>query len=326
MRVESMVTSLSWMPRGVVEGVVRLLFDLKILQYDTPPPGVLDDLAALLSADAVRFANELRAWIEIEDGRITGYGYAGRGHIGVTGIRLGGRRLVFPAIAFPDLCSEPEVGDGWVRFVQTTGGRLGTPAPRRIRGRPFLRIAGPTMWSTLALTIRAVGPSDFELIGASSFPRHWIYDHTGRLVDQTALLDFRAWYRAAADHNPWVDEDLPAAMTRIASDLERHLSLAVMELDPPIEHLRMGETLIEKGAIGHEIFSLIDGVIAVEVDGQAVTEVGPGAIVGDVALLQGGRQTVTLRAITPCRVAVVPHEHIERQALEELAKSRPAGP
>ena len=59
-----------------------------------------------------------------------------------------------------------------------------------------------------------------------------------------------------------------------------------------------------------------------EVDGKPVTEVGPGAILGELALLQEGRRTATLRAVTPCRVAVVPKNQIDRQALEEVAKDR----
>ena len=53
-----------------------------------------------------------------------------------------------------------------------------------------------------------------------------------------------------------------------------------------------------------------------------MTEVGPGAILGELALLQEGRRTATLRAVTPCRVAVVPKNQIDRQALEEVAKDR----
>jgi CRP-like cAMP-binding protein len=53
-----------------------------------------------------------------------------------------------------------------------------------------------------------------------------------------------------------------------------------------------------------------------------VTEVGPGAILGEMALLHEGRRMATLRAVTPCRVAVVPKDRIARQALEELASSR----
>ena len=59
-----------------------------------------------------------------------------------------------------------------------------------------------------------------------------------------------------------------------------------------------------------------------EVDGTPVAEVGPGAILGEMALLHEGRRTATLRAVTPCRVAVVPKDRIDRQALEELVKGR----
>jgi CRP-like cAMP-binding protein len=53
-----------------------------------------------------------------------------------------------------------------------------------------------------------------------------------------------------------------------------------------------------------------------------VTEVGPGAIVGEMALLHHGQRMATLRAVTPCRVAVVPKDRIDRRALQEVAKSR----
>jgi CRP-like cAMP-binding protein len=63
-------------------------------------------------------------------------------------------------------------------------------------------------------------------------------------------------------------------------------------------------------------------VLRVEVDGKPVAEVGPGAILGEMALLRDGRRMATLRAVTPCRVAVVPKDQIDRPALEELAKGR----
>ena len=55
-------------------------------------------------------------------------------------------------------------------------------APRLVKGKPFFRIHSATAWTTLALTIRADGSSDHELVGASTFPRHWIYDRDGNLT------------------------------------------------------------------------------------------------------------------------------------------------
>jgi CRP-like cAMP-binding protein len=60
----------------------------------------------------------------------------------------------------------------------------------------------------------------------------------------------------------------------------------------------------------------------VEIDGRAVTELGPGAVVGELAVLAGGRRTATLRAVTACRVAAVPGDRIDRAALAELARTR----
>jgi hypothetical protein len=33
------------------------------------------------------------------------------------------------------------------------------------------------------------------VVGASSFPRHWIYGHDGTLQAKTGLIDFDTWYR-----------------------------------------------------------------------------------------------------------------------------------
>jgi CRP-like cAMP-binding protein len=65
----------------------------------------------------------------------------------------------------------------------------------------------------------------------------------------------------------------------------------------------------------------LDGVLEVDFDGEAVAEVGPGALLGERALLEGGRRTATVRATTPARVAVVPADAIDEAALPELAAS-----
>jgi len=98
--------------------------------------------------------------------------------------------------------------------------------------------------------------------------------------------------------------------------------VAIIDAKPRFRRLGAGRTLVEQGERGEELFLLFDGVLRVEVDGKPVAEVGPGAIVGEMALLEGGRRTATLRAVTPCRVAVVPKDRIDRQALEQVAKGR----
>ena len=323
MRIESSVTSLSWIPSEAVQGMTRLPFDMGVAHYDPPPPDVLEDLDALREGDRFRFANELRAWIEVQDGKVVSWGHAGGGRIGSTTVRIGPTAMVFPAVAFPDLTPEPDVSPTAVRFVQTAGGRTGVPAPRTVRRPPFVQVAAPLAWSTLALIIRADGTSDWELAGASPFPRHWIYDHTGALAAKTGMIDFKGWYRTAFGHySPWGDEDSPALVTVAETALERELSARIMQpgVKPRVRTVAPGRTLVEQGEAGDSLFLLLDGVLDVEVDGDKLAEVGPGAILGERALLEGGTRTATLRAVTPAKVAVASADQIDVAALAELSR------
>ena len=324
MRIESSVTSISWIPKEAVEGMPRLPFDMGVAHYDDPPPERIDNLHELVEADAFREANELRAWIEVaDDGRIVNHGHAGGGHIGVTRLNLGRKEISVQAVAMPTLQPDPELGDGWVRFIQTAGGRTGAPAPRRVRGRPFVQIASALAWTTLALTIRADGSSEREVVGASPFPRHWIYDDQGKLVQKSGLIDFRAWYRDAhARRSPWGGAESPALITAVETELERELSKLVVggvEGKRRSRRLKQNQTLVEQGDEGDSIFLLFDGMLAVEVDGEPLAELGPGSIVGVRAVVEGTTRTSTLRALTPCRVIEVPGDQLDPHALAEVA-------
>jgi len=113
MRYESCVTSLSWIPSEAVTGATRTAFDSGFTHYDDPPPAELGDIEELRAGDRFRFANVLRAWIEVDDsGRITGGGYDGSGIMGATTLRLGGRSHTFQAVALPDMQRTPEHGEG----------------------------------------------------------------------------------------------------------------------------------------------------------------------------------------------------------------------
>src|SRR5215831_1289572 len=180
MRIESSVTSVTWIPYEAIKGMPKLPFDWGVAHYDEPLHDRLLDLDAMQENDLFREANELKAWIDTEDdGTITEYGYSGRGRIGVTRIKLGRREVAFPAVQYPLIQTEPEVGDGWVRFRQSAGGHMGLPAPRRVLGKPFFRVQSASAWTTLELTINADGTSEGTLAGASTFPRHWVYDKEG---------------------------------------------------------------------------------------------------------------------------------------------------
>lgn len=325
MRIESSVTAITWIPSEAIQGMPRMPFELGVAHYDEPPPDAIENLDRLHKADAFREANELSAWIEVKGGQIVDYGHEGRGLIGVTRLKLGPGRMAFPAVSFPLIQPEPELGDGWVRFVQTAGGRMGLPAPRRVRGKPHFQVSSASAWTTLQLIIYANGQSRGTLIGASTFPRHWIYDAEGRLTEKSGTIDFEKWYRESHGENtPWGGEDTPAFVTAVETELERSLSRSVMDVRGklPRRRLEPGETLVEQGAAEDDLFLLLDGVLDVEVDGKPVAQVGPGAMLGERAAVEGGTRTATLRAVTPCRVVVLSSDQISKYELTELALSR----
>ncbi len=294
--------------------------------YDPPPPdklGGLRGLEALRNDDRFRFANRLSAWIEVDrDGKISDYGYDGGGHMGSTTIKLGRAIRTFEAIALPDIQRAPKKTTTSVRFEQTCGGRTGVPAPRRVRRKPFIQWQAPLVWTTLALTLHADGSAEGEIVGASRFPRHWIYEADGELTHKSGLADFKDWYRRSfGRQTPWGDVESRALITAVESALERNLSKQVMRggQKPKILTVKEGKTLVKQGDTGTEIFLVLDGVLRVEHDGERLAEYGPGALLGERAHLEDGGRTSTLVAVTKTRVAAVEAKQIGRKALVELS-------
>ncbi len=328
MRTESSVTSLSWIPSEAVRGGTRVAFDKGFTHYDDPPPDVIEDLEALRQADRFRFANVLSAYVEADpSGRITDYGYTGGGLMGSTTVAVAGLNKQFKAVALPVIQQPPEVGDGWVRFVQTAGGRTGLPAPRRVRRKPFIQWQAPLVWATLSLTLRVDGTRSFEVLGASHFPRHWFYDSEGKLAAKSGLTDFKDWYRRSfGKHTPWGDQDSPALVTAVETALERALSVQMMDKNskPKFIQLSAGDTLCHEGDQGTDVFLVLDGVVRVEKGGERLAEYGPGAVLGERSGIEGGTRTSSLVAVTDSRVAVVAASTMDRQQLHELARGHGA--
>ncbi len=329
LRIESRVTSLSWIPQEAMSGLMRVPMDLGVSHYDRPPPDHIDDLEALRQDDRFRFANVLSAWIDVEDGAITGAGYLDGGHIGATTLALGAAHITIPAVPFPDRQEDPALRGKTARFVQTAGGRTGAPMPRKINEPPFFTITSPTAWTTLGLDLSVDGTSSFELIDASPFPRHSLYDSEDHLVEESGLIDFKSWtHEYFGDNTPWGHIHEPVVMTHVETSLERRLSEQILGQGhkPRMRKLEEGDVLVTQGEESIEMYLLMDGLLLVEVDGEQVTRVGPGAILGERASLEGGRRTASLRAATPVHVAVVSHDQIDPDALSELATYHGAKP
>ncbi|HEX5240993.1 MAG TPA: cyclic nucleotide-binding domain-containing protein, partial [Candidatus Limnocylindrales bacterium] len=84
--------------------------------------------------------------------------------------------------------------------------------------------------------------------------------------------------------------------------------------------LAAGDVLVRQGETAEQLFVVLDGSLAfgLEETGQQLGQLGPGEVVGEVAVLSGTERTATARAATPARIGV-----IERQDLERIASTHP---
>jgi CRP-like cAMP-binding protein len=63
-----------------------------------------------------------------------------------------------------------------------------------------------------------------------------------------------------------------------------------------------GDALTVEGDFGHAVFAIEEGTAEVRCDGKLVRQVGPGDVVGEIAVLASGRRTATVVATSPMRV------------------------
>ena len=74
------------------------------------------------------------------------------------------------------------------------------------------------------------------------------------------------------------------------------------ELDRLARHaeivdFRAGDILMKEGEPGHEFYAIIDGEVGVTSGGETLAKLGPGAYVGEQALLDPGPRTATVTAL-----------------------------
>ena len=153
-----------------------------------------------------------------------------------------------------------------------------------------------------SLQIGVDGSTMSELVGASPFPRHWTYDAEGSLTAKSGGIDFTQWTKEHDfTRSPWHDVEAEPLVAEVESVVERSLSRDVMAGDRSIRKLEPGVELTTQGEPGDELYLVLDGLLQVEVVGAVIAELGPGAIVGERAILEGGLRTSTVRTVTKAK-------------------------
>jgi CRP-like cAMP-binding protein len=89
---------------------------------------------------------------------------------------------------------------------------------------------------------------------------------------------------------------------------------------PDIRTVKKGKNVVTQGEEGNELFLVLNGVVTVIVDGEPLAELGPGAVLGERAVLEGGKRTSTVQAVTDVKVAVASPDQIDRDALVQLSE------
>jgi hypothetical protein len=322
MRYESAVTSLSWIPGDVMKEIASLPFDVGLAHFDPTLPQEIDDFETVGDEHPYRLVNQLRAWIDVNDeGEIVEAGYGGRGRLYDASRRDVGRTQIFHAALLPTIQPPPEFGDGIVRFVQSVGGQGSVPVPRTLRRAPFVQWRVPLSWTTLALTMHADGHSTSQLVAASQFPRHWIYNADGKLVSRTGLIDTDDWYRTCFDaHTPWGDFESRSLLAAIDGALERSLVDALVPdaARPRLVKVPAGTILARQGDASPLMFLVLEGYACLEVDGARHAEYGVGALIGERSA-RGGARGATVRASTKIRALAVPRDALAPATRAQLA-------
>jgi hypothetical protein len=249
------------------------------MHYDPPPPLTLSDVDGMRRRGEFRFAHRLGAYIDVEDGRITGAGYTGGKLMGLTPITAGPLRVMLPTKANRDIRWQPAIGATEATFVQTAGGRPGFSLLKPTWRWPFLVTKPFTIWTTITLTINVNGSYTQALAGASPFPRHWLYDAAGHLVEKSALTRNQVWARTVfGAHTPWGGEEQTVDVAEPETQLERALADEIMQHDgqPAIRQLHADDFLFRQSETGTANALVLDGIFELRVDGHVVGHAGPG--------------------------------------------------
>src|SRR5215467_12615478 len=305
MQIARTATSISWIPSDSIPGLLKLPMEKGIMHYDPPPPLTVTDLEPMRRRGEFRFANILRAWIHVEDGKIRDCGYAGGVTMGLTPITAGPLRVLLPTKPNPVIRHEPQILRDAVTFVQTAGGRPGFSFLKPSRRWPFLVTRPFTIWTTIELTIRADGST------------------SQRLAGKAALTRAKLWLSTVfGTHTPWGGQDQVPVVAPPETELERALAEQVMQggQRPAVRNIRAGEFLFRQAEEGTSIVVILDGNFEVRVDGKVVGQAGPGTVVGERASLEGGHRTADLRALTDARVAEAAPGAVSAEQLSELAQ------
>ncbi|MGH8647584.1 MAG: cyclic nucleotide-binding domain-containing protein [Gammaproteobacteria bacterium] len=72
-----------------------------------------------------------------------------------------------------------------------------------------------------------------------------------------------------------------------------------------VEEYPAGATIFEQGQPGRVMYVVLEGEVEIRAHGQAVNKLGPGDLLGEMALIDSGPRSASAMALSRCRLAPV---------------------
>ena len=121
---------------------------------------------------------------------------------------------------------------------------------------------------------------------------------------------------------------------KIDDGAERLAKIAFFEGFTPAELARVGTlveevsaepdaVLTEQGKPGQECYVIVEGEASVEIAGEQKAVVGPGTMIGEMALIDNRPRSATIRAVTPMKLLALDTKHFKTM-LEEMPSANKA--
>jgi CRP-like cAMP-binding protein len=87
-------------------------------------------------------------------------------------------------------------------------------------------------------------------------------------------------------------------------------------------HVKPGHALVTQDHSSHEAYVIEEGTAEVVVDGEIVAEIPAGELIGELAFLDPGPASATVRAKTDLEILVIPHNRLDAIVEESPAMLR----
>lgn len=81
--------------------------------------------------------------------------------------------------------------------------------------------------------------------------------------------------------------------------------IRILQHEPNEKRFAAGETIIEVGAVGEYMYGIKEGEVDVVYNGKVLYSVGPGGLVGELALIDEGPRSASIIAKTDCVLAAI---------------------